>query len=297
MLLPVFLLGVLLPGATLPGAAAASDAATCPFSLFQFQGRQDSVYGASATRSYYSSTASYNCCSGVLSSRSGLRRNFNTYGDAALRVSDQYRVTGPPAGTALTFTASLHVTGYMGGSQVQVLAWVAEGGTNAKMYADKVFSAFFDRMVDTTLRVVIHRKSGEWFDLASMVWTWDDAGWGELDAALSFSGLPPGAQITSCRGFGTTVDVETTRPLAPGVALAGPWPNPAHGAARVQVTLPGPAEARLTLHDLAGRVIERRALSGAGVHEITLALPPRPGLYLVRIEQNGRTASRAIVSR
>src|SRR5207237_1205146 len=116
-----------------------------------------------------------------LSSHAGQRLSFLWYSDASLRVSDRFRVMGPPAGTPLTFKASLHVRGYMGGDQTEVLAWIVEGTSNARSFGDRAFSLYVDRAIDTTLTVTVHRAAGEWFDLATMLWTWEDSGWGSMD--------------------------------------------------------------------------------------------------------------------
>jgi len=294
----VFCLLVLLALPERP-AIAAGETTSCPISLFQFDGLQDSVTTSSATRSRYYSIGSYNCCAGVLATRVGAPRDYNSYGDVSLRVSDRMQVTGPPAGTLVTFKASLHVTGYAGGGHTQILAWIAEGTFNFKRYSQEVFSTLKDRVVDTTLTVTIRRNAGESFDLATMLWTWEDSGWAALNGVLTFSNLPTGAHITSCRGYGTTVDV----PLAgagqgTGLALSVPWPNPAHGTARMTCAIAPGMPAALTLLDVAGRIVASQPIEpGPRARSVALALPPRPGLYFARLAQGGRAVTRAVVVR
>jgi hypothetical protein len=85
--------------------------------------------------------------------------------------------------------------------------------------------------------------------------------------------------------------------LRAGFALLGVRPNPARGTTRVSFALAdGPA--RLELVDLAGRRVRSLGLhGGAGTRHADLdglgAL--RPGLYLVRLAQAGRQATRKLV--
>jgi hypothetical protein len=289
---------LLVPERSAPASPTGAEA-SCPVSLFQFDGRQDSVTTSSATRSYYFGIASYNCCAGVLAARAGEPGDYSSYADVALRMSDRMQVTGLPAGTLVTFTASLHVTGYAGGGHSQVLAWIADGTANFKRYSQEVFSAFHDRVIDTTLTVTLRHEAGESFDVAALLWTWEDSGWAAMNGVLTFSGLPGGARITSCRGYGTTVDVPGPGPSSGArLALSAPWPNPAHGTARLTCSIAPAAAATLTLLDVAGRRIASQALDpGPPTRTVSLALPPRAGLYFARLEQGGRTLTRALVVR
>lgn len=88
-------------------------------------------------------------------------------------------------------------------------------------------------------------------------------------------------------------------PTAPGVSLGSPYPNPTPRDVLVPISLTSTASARLTLFDLGGR--EVRALEvgwlGAGNHVVNVAEGEalRPGVYIVRLEQAGTTATRRVV--
>jgi hypothetical protein len=101
-------------------------------------------------------------------------------------------------------------------------------------------------------------------------------------------------------------DVETGEvwaavPATPGFALRGVSPNPSAGdALTLRFALPDAAPARLTIADVAGRVVERRDLGvpGAGEHALRVRPARRldPGVYLLRLEQGkGSRTARAIV--
>src|SRR5205814_325258 len=70
---------------------------------------------------------------------------------------------------------------------------------------------------------------------------------------------------------------------------------PTPGGFDVQLTLAGRAPAWIALVDVAGRSVLRRDLSdlGPGSHAVKLAPPAgtRPGLYWLRLDQEGRTAT------
>ncbi len=87
------------------------------------------------------------------------------------------------------------------------------------------------------------------------------------------------------------------------VALASPWPNPAHGEVRLSFTLANSGAARLGVHDAQGRLVARLA-DGAfapGRHEYTWdgrdsgGAPAQPGLYFATLEANGARESVRIV--
>jgi parallel beta-helix repeat protein len=74
-------------------------------------------------------------------------------------------------------------------------------------------------------------------------------------------------------------------------ALQGPWPNPAHPSASLQVALPTAALVRLELFDLTGRCVSvvLKDRKSAGTHTIHFdagSLPP--GLYLYRCQAGDR---------
>ena len=83
-------------------------------------------------------------------------------------------------------------------------------------------------------------------------------------------------------------------PARPGLMTLSAHPNPFNPVTRLSFTLEAPVDgARLTVHDLAGRLVSRRELGPlpAGEREITLAAEGWPsGLYLARLEAGDRTA-------
>ena len=86
----------------------------------------------------------------------------------------------------------------------------------------------------------------------------------------------------------------------PGSALAiSLGPNPARDVLTVRATLPGEGTARLSLHDLAGRLVTGRELRGAGPHaeQIDGLGALAPGVYLLTIAQGTemRTARVAVI--
>ena len=78
---------------------------------------------------------------------------------------------------------------------------------------------------------------------------------------------------------------------SPTLALA-PLGNPGN-AVRVRVSLTGRSDARLTVHDVRGRLLASRSMTMSGVFEFGKLAP---GVYLVNLEQDGRRVSaRAVV--
>jgi len=108
------------------------------------------------------------------------------------------------------------------------------------------------------------------------------------DAELGESG---GFQIASAAGVGDG---------ALSFALRKVWPSPARGAFSVTFSLPTSGRATLSLFDVGGRLVTSREVGalGAGLHSVTLGQREalRPGLYLVRLTQAGKSLTgRALV--
>lgn len=89
---------------------------------------------------------------------------------------------------------------------------------------------------------------------------------------------------------------------APGLALRA-WPNPFWGALKLHFQLPVPADVALTVYDVQGRTIWRRALGAldAGPHEAAWAgktetgAPAAAGVYFVEASGAGIVARRKVV--
>ena len=153
--------------------------------------------------------------------------------------------------------------------------------------------------------VQLSRDGGtRWQTLARAVtdtsWTWNVVGPLTRQARVRvLDPVVPSVAATSDSVFTVMpAELADAGPAArAGFALLGVRPNPARGTARVSFALAdGPA--RLELVDLAGRRVRSLALrDGAGTRHVELddlgAL--RPGLYLVRLAQAGRHATRKLV--
>lgn len=87
-------------------------------------------------------------------------------------------------------------------------------------------------------------------------------------------------------------EAEIAVPARLALALGVPQPNPASGRVALTITLPDAAPARLSVVDVAGRVVAVRELGalGAGIHRVDLGgARLSPGLYVARLEHAGRT--------
>jgi hypothetical protein len=93
-------------------------------------------------------------------------------------------------------------------------------------------------------------------------------------------------------------------PLAPGVAsLETSFPNPFSGSTIIPYELPAPAQVSLRIYDIAGRlvrVLEENANRGVGRHSVAWngrdarGHPLPAGVYLCRLDTNGRTETRRL---
>ena len=191
------------------------------------------------------------------------------------------------------YPLALQVTAPAGGEQWitgtrQALAWTRSAGILA---------------VD----VALSRDGGaNWQTLARGVtdttWTWNVTGPHTAQARIRIADpAVPGRTAASDSNFAIlpAALLGAGAPSPTGLALRGAWPNPAHGTARVWLTLAGAAPARLELLDLAGRRVRTVDLGGlgAGLHRVDLAetgsLPT--GLYLIRLSQADRQATGKLV--
>lgn len=88
------------------------------------------------------------------------------------------------------------------------------------------------------------------------------------------------------------------------IALSAPAPNPFRGSTEIRYVLSEAGDVTVDVLDLAGRLVSRiaRGSQGAGEHVVRWdgrdargdAMPP--GLYLVRVDANGRTAARKVAA-
>jgi hypothetical protein len=104
---------------------------------------------------------------------------------------------------------------------------------------------------------------------------------------------------------GSWVGVDDEVPLATGLALAAPWPNPTTGSSHVGFDLPRAADATLVVLDLQGRRVRSlvRGMQTAGRHQVDWDGRDEsgslvgPGVYFYRLdsERVSRTARVAVV--
>lgn len=121
-------------------------------------------------------------------------------GGAGVDARDRYHVVGLPAGTPLTFTAKLDLSGFSGQSGF-FQAILLEGTSNQQTFSGSNPGLLMYGF-STSLVVTINRLAGEEFEITSTV----RAGTGPVGSAtfsgaLHFANLPPGTQVVSCQGF------------------------------------------------------------------------------------------------
>jgi hypothetical protein len=87
-------------------------------------------------------------------------------------------------------------------------------------------------------------------------------------------------------------------PAAARLMLEEVRPNPTRGAFDVRYELGSSAPASLAMMDLAGRIVATRDLAelGPGAHHLQFTAPGdiAPGIYWLRLRQDGRIASSRI---
>lgn len=89
---------------------------------------------------------------------------------------------------------------------------------------------------------------------------------------------------------------------AAGFALAAPHPNPASGASRLRFTIPRAGAGTLAVYGVDGRRVRtlRGGILAAGPHDLAwdgrdeAGVPAGPGLYFVRLDWEGASASRKL---
>jgi hypothetical protein len=96
-----------------------------------------------------------------------------------------------------------------------------------------------------------------------------------------------------CFGGAATTAVEPSLPPGSSTvafAFSPPLPNPAHGAVRFRLSLPGSAEVSLEVFDVAGRRVgePRSQPLGAGQHDLWWSAPrEQAGVYFARLRVEG----------
>jgi hypothetical protein len=217
-------------------------------------------------------------------------------GEMELITTATYTVGNLPPGTPVIvrarFGASGSLTGGAGGyDSVSVRgpgpngSWTGYNLTGPGPPVEMVFEGLSDQ----PFGIEIHLWAR-----AFPVWLSDP--WVVLGAGLQFYDLPAGAAIIPCQA--PTISVQEGP--QPGFALQSPSPNPTRRSFAVSLALPTSKPSTLTLHDIAGRLIQKVDLTGYGAGRHTVRFgerdPLRPGVYLVRLVQGAHQANvRAIV--
>jgi hypothetical protein len=120
-----------------------------------------------------------------------------------------------------------------------------------------------------------------------------------LGGGFSSLGALPQASLAHVTRSHDTTSRPSDGGADPAFALEGARPHPATRASRLWFTLATHAPAWLEVMDVAGRRIERRPLGtlGPGRHSVEAgATFGRPGLYFLRLTQDGRAAHARVVA-
>jgi hypothetical protein len=115
---------------------------------------------------------------------------------------------------------------------------------------------------------------------------WNDA---DVDPGRTYSYRLAWTAHGTIAHFGETSATVPTGPLQ----ASGFRPNPAQAGGSVAFSLASRAPARLEVLDLTGRRLFDQDVTsyGAGPHVIPLGTPLRPGMYLIRVTQGGRSVT------
>lgn len=125
-------------------------------------------------------------------------------------VEDDFQLAGLAAGTPVSFTVLLHLTGEGhnfsepggGGGGARVRATILEGASNSATFLRATNTGstvpFF---VNEPLSLPVAAIAGTPIHLRLAVRAESFDGRGQLDGLLEFTGLPPGVSLSSCRGY------------------------------------------------------------------------------------------------
>ncbi len=238
--------------------------------------------------------------------RTGMLRVRATQQGVEASASDRYLLEGPPAGTPVTLQlrlpSSVDVLGEPCPSPpcnpvASAYLSIASDSPGTAYDLFQTLPLFGDGDFTLPLTVV----AGQGFEFTATLQATPVGAGSRANAGTRwwFEDLPPGATLTSCRGWLGSLVGAPTPPAPAAFALRGVRPNPGR-ADIVSFALDRAGDVRVEVIDIAGRrVLEHRwEALGPGEHTRALARPGelRPGVYLVRLSHGGRTAStRAIV--
>jgi len=135
---------------------------------------------------------------------------------------DDYVLSGPPAGTALTITATFDLDLQHVRDPVQLTTAVGgeleyESPTGQIFVSEYSFTASAPGTETNThqLRLDIAVRAGTSFQLRALTWVYTSGrNGGYARGRLAFEGLPPGSSVQSCKGF---------RQDQPTAALSASW--------------------------------------------------------------------------
>jgi len=199
-------------GILLAAPAPAPAAAPCPDSHAQLVGFNSlfAVSAATFDSTYLSSEVAFDLPAGTLQ----VSRGVGGVNWTRSIATDAYDVTGVAPGTALTLTAALDVNGYVtspgcGGSGCggYFQASITEGANSNQQqvtFPDPFAGGQADMVQTLVLPITITAGTPTTiaFELAVFVPAGGNAG-GAGTGVIHFTGLPAGAQVVSCQGFGT----------------------------------------------------------------------------------------------
>jgi len=139
-------------------------------------------------------------------------------GQASARSDDDYEVAGVASGTPLIFMATLTVSEFVcPGSVVGCCAGAASAALYGPVEGDSILVSTHGATclsLPTTVQVMIQANAGDPFRVVAIAQaSGNETASGTIVGTLSFTGLPAGASVTSCRGF-----VQSAAP-----ALATTW--------------------------------------------------------------------------
>jgi choice-of-anchor C domain-containing protein len=163
-----------------------------------------------------------------------------------------------------------------------------------------------------TMSVTAGHQRGDFTADITGMWAWDP-GWNPHNwsflAESTFTTIEFFSTMTGTTGATLdSVSLDLVSLAAVGDAppshleFSAPWPNPSHGVARLAFAMPRAADVKLTVLDLAGRVVRvlHDAPLAAGAHEllwdgraVDRAAPP--GLYFAELRVAGERVVRPLV--
>ena len=136
-----------------------------------------------------------------------------------ISLSDDFRLTGPPAGTAVTFTATLVAAG-AGGSYTydpEGFGWNSSATVGLRTSPSNQQQVVFDGTVasPSTLSLAITAEPDAPFTLtlfgSTDIWFWESGSGTFADGLLTFIDLPTGARVFSCGGYALDPATPTVR--------------------------------------------------------------------------------------